>query len=107
MWFLYNHSCRAWSASKPRKRSSNASGTACLRGHLDHWSGDGDLVFIEFRLRARFGGSLIEWPNVNRLQLRDGKGIERVTYFDPLAILPTLLRHPSIGWRWWRSGITF
>jgi ketosteroid isomerase-like protein len=77
-----------------------------LRGDVDHWCGDGDLVFIEFRLRARIGGSLIEWPNVNRLHLRDGKGVERVTYFDPLAILPTLLRHPSIGWRWWRSGIT-
>jgi hypothetical protein len=40
---------------------------------------------------------------VNRLALHDGKAIERVTYFDPLAILPALLRHPSIWWRWWRS----
>jgi hypothetical protein len=39
---------------------------------------------------------------VNRLVLNDGKAIERVTYFDPLAILPTLLRHPSIWWRCWR-----
>ncbi|OBB96533.1 hypothetical protein A5782_04840 [Mycobacterium sp. 852002-40037_SCH5390672] len=73
-----------------------------LHAHVDHWCGDGDLVFIEFRLHARIGGAVIEWPNVNRLQLRNGKGIERVTYFDPLAILPTLLRHPSLGWRWWR-----
>jgi ketosteroid isomerase-like protein len=75
-----------------------------LHAHVDHWSGNGDLVFIEFRMHARIGGGLFEWPNVNRLLLRDGKGIERVTYFDALAVLPTLLRHPSIGWRWWRSA---
>jgi ketosteroid isomerase-like protein len=75
-----------------------------LRGRVDRWCGDDDLVFIEFRLHARIGRKDIDWPNVNRLVLRDGKAIERVTYFDPLAILPTLLRHPSIWWRWWRGG---
>ncbi|OBA76956.1 hypothetical protein A5641_19490 [Mycobacterium sp. 1554424.7] len=74
-----------------------------LRGHVDRWCGDGDLVFIEFRLHARVGGRIIEWPNVNRLVLHDGKAIERVTYFDPLTILPTLLRHPPIWWRWLRA----
>jgi ketosteroid isomerase-like protein len=73
-----------------------------LRGHVDRWCGSGNLVFIEFRLHARMGGDTIDWPNVNRLVLNDGKAIERVTYFDPLAILPTLLRHPSIWWRCWR-----
>jgi hypothetical protein len=61
-------------------------------------------LFIEFRLQARVGRDIIEWPNVNRLLLRDGKAVERVTYFDPLVILPRLLGHPSIWWRWWRSG---
>jgi hypothetical protein len=75
-----------------------------LRARVDRWCGDGDLVFIEFRLHARIGGAVIEWPTVNRILLRDGKAIERATYFDPLAILPTLLRHPSVWWRWWRSG---
>jgi hypothetical protein len=77
-----------------------------LRGHVDRWCGDGNLVFIEFRLHESIGGDVIDWPNVNRLVLHDGKAIERVTYFDPLAILPTLLRHPSIWWRWWRSRTT-
>jgi ketosteroid isomerase-like protein len=75
-----------------------------LRADVDNWSGEKDIVFIEFRLRAGLGRDKLEWPNVNRLRLRDGKGIERVTYFDPLAVLPTLLRHPSIAWRWWRSS---
>jgi hypothetical protein len=54
-----------------------------LRGHVDSWCADGDLVFIEFRLQVLIGGDRTEWPNVN-----------------PLAILTTLLRHPSV---WWRS----
>lgn len=75
-----------------------------MRADVDNWSGEKDIVFIEFRLRADLGRDKLEWPNVNRLRLRDGKGIERVTYFDPLAVLPTLLRHPSIASRWWRSS---
>jgi ketosteroid isomerase-like protein len=74
-----------------------------LRGQVDRWCGDGDLLFIEFRLHASIRGDVIDWPNVNRLVVRDGKAIERVTYFDPLAVLPTILRHPSVWWRWWRS----
>jgi hypothetical protein len=75
-----------------------------LRADVDHWCGDKDVVFIEFRLRANLGHDRLEWPNVNRVRLCGGKGIERVTYFDPLAVLPTLLRHPSTAWRWWRSA---
>jgi hypothetical protein len=77
-----------------------------LRAHVDHWCGDGNLVFIEFRLHASIGSTVIEWPIVNRLQLQDGKAIKRVTYFDPLAIVPRLLRHPTIWWRWWRLRAT-
>ncbi len=74
-----------------------------LRGHVDRWCGDETLVFIEFRLQASIGAGVTEWPNVNRLVLDDGKAIERVTYFDALALLPFILRHPSIWWRWWRA----
>jgi SnoaL-like domain len=74
-----------------------------LRADVDHWCANADIVFIEFRMRAQLGRDLLEWPTVNRLRLRAGKGVERITYFDPLAVLPTLLRHPSIAWRWRRS----
>ncbi|UNB52912.1 hypothetical protein [Mycolicibacterium sp. YH-1] len=57
-------------------------------------------MFIEFTLHSDFGRDTLCWPTVNRLVLRDGKAIERVTYFDPLAVLPTLLRHPSVWWQW-------
>jgi hypothetical protein len=76
-----------------------------LTAEVDHWRGDDAIVFIEFRLRATIGHEVLEWPNVNRLRLCEGKGIERVTYFDPLAFLPTLLRHPSIAWRWYCSRV--
>jgi len=75
-----------------------------LTADVDHWSADDDKVFIEFRLHAVIGRDVLGWPNVNRLRLRDGKASERFTYFDPLAVLPTLLRHPSIAWRWHRSA---
>jgi hypothetical protein len=74
-----------------------------LRAHVDRWAGDSAALFIEFRLRAHVGADAIEWPVVNRLVLDDGLAIERVTYFDPLVVLPKLLRHPPVWWRWLRS----
>ncbi|OBA92219.1 hypothetical protein A5662_21380 [Mycobacteriaceae bacterium 1482268.1] len=76
---------------------------SCLPGlhaEVDCWSGADDLVFIEFTLIARLGRETLAWPTVNRLILRDGKATERAAYFDPLVVLPALLRHPSVGWRW-------
>lgn len=75
-----------------------------LRATVDRWSGDGSLVFIEFRLHTPAGRDVLEWPSVDRFVLRDDKAIERTTYFDPLAVLPALGRDPSLWWRWWRSG---
>jgi hypothetical protein len=71
-----------------------------LHARVDHWSSNQDVVFIEFTLYACLGRDALEWPTVNRFILHNGKAIERVTYFDPLAVLPTLLRHPSTWWRW-------
>lgn len=104
MWFLCNRSPRTVGieAAQDQFRRFGCS-LPGLTAEVDHWSGDDDVVFIEFRLRAIIGHELLEWPNVNRLRLRDGTGIERITYFDPLAVVPTLLRHPSIAWRWHRS----
>src|SRR5262249_13376051 len=41
-----------------------------LRGEVDRWSAAGDVVFIEFRLRATLGGRHFEWPVVDRFLLR-------------------------------------
>lgn len=74
-----------------------------LNASIDRWSGTDELIFIEFTLHARFGRDTLDWPTVNRLVLDDGKATERATYFDPLTVLPTLLRHPSVCWRWYSS----
>lgn len=41
-----------------------------LHGEVDRWSQAGDVVFIEFRLIARLGSEVVEWPVVDRFLLR-------------------------------------
>src|SRR6059036_10979 len=76
-----------------------------LRAEVDRWSSAGNVVFIEFRLRATIGGRPFEWPVVDRFLLRDdGMAVERVSYFDALPLLAAAAARPS-GWRQlWRSG---
>lgn len=76
-----------------------------LQAEVDRWRGEGDLLFIEFRLRARLGSEQIEWPVIDRFHLREGKAVERTTYFDPLPLLRKVLAHPSTWWGWWKSGV--
>ena len=71
-----------------------------LHAHVEHWATNGDHMFIEFTVKANLARDVLTWPTVNRLILRDGKATERVTYFDPLPVLPALLRHPSVWWQW-------
>ncbi|MEU6561182.1 nuclear transport factor 2 family protein [Nocardia nova] len=75
-----------------------------LRAEVDLWRGDAAALFIEFRLRAKVGRELVEWPNIDRFVLRDGKAVVRTNYFDPLPVLPVIAEHPSLWWRWWTSG---
>jgi hypothetical protein len=76
-----------------------------LRGEVDRWSAAGDVVFIEFRLRATIGGRAFEWPVVDRFVLDgDGMARERVTYFDPLPLLAATVGRPASWWRLVRSG---
>lgn len=74
-----------------------------LRATVDRWSGDDQHVFIEFRLRAPVGGSALEWAAVDRFTLRGDKASERVSYFDPLPLMGTLLWHPLLAWRLLRA----
>lgn len=71
-----------------------------LHGEVDRWSQAGDVVFIEFRLIARLGSEVVEWPVVDRFLLRGDKAVERVSYFDSLPLLIKVVKHPS-AWRGW------
>ncbi|KAA1244962.1 nuclear transport factor 2 family protein [Mycobacterium simiae] len=77
-----------------------------LRGEVDRWSRVGDVVFIEFRLIARFGNEVVEWPVVDRFSLRGDKAVERVSYFDSFPLMLTILKHPSTWLSWLRSVTT-
>lgn len=66
---------------------------------VDRWSGDDRYVFIEFRLRATIGRSVVEWPAVDRFTMRGAKASERVSYFDSLPLVGKLMRHPIAAWR--------
>lgn len=74
-----------------------------LRGEVDRWSRVGDVVFIEFRLIARFGDEVVEWPVVDRFLLRGDKAVERVSYFDSFPLMLAVLKHPSTWLGWLRS----
>jgi len=74
-----------------------------LRGEVDRWCGEDDILFIEFRLMATIGGQFIEWPVIDRFILRDGLAAERVSYFDPTPLITATLRHPSAWWGYYRT----
>jgi hypothetical protein len=76
-----------------------------IHGEVDRWTAEGDVVFIEFRLRATIGGQPFEWSLIDRFVVGpDGMAIERLTYFDPLPLVLAILARPSSWWRFWRSG---
>jgi hypothetical protein len=67
-----------------------------LHGAIDRASGDGDLVFIEWRMRLPLGSKTHEIRAVDRFLLKDGFGVERVVYFDRVALFKVVLAHPSL-----------
>src|SRR5207253_499626 len=76
-----------------------------LHGRVHRWSASPDLVFIEFTLFATFAGRPLRWHVVDRFVLADGRGLERVSYFDSVPLVAALIRRPS-GWlAWWKSGL--
>jgi ketosteroid isomerase-like protein len=73
---------------------------------VERWSASGDVVFIEITMHATVAGRPARIPAIDRILLRDGLVLERVTYVaEPLPLLMTLLLRPSAWRRWWRSGL--
>lgn len=67
-----------------------------LHGVVERASDDGETVFIEWCLRLPIGGELLSWRAVDRFRLRDGLAVERVVYFDQLALISVLARYPRL-----------
>ena len=77
-----------------------------LRAEVSHWGGHEDTLFIAFTLSGTLGlNTPLRWPLVDHFDLVDDKARRRVSYFDALPLLGTVLRTPSAWWSWWRSGI--
>jgi ketosteroid isomerase-like protein len=69
-----------------------------LHATVHRWSAaEPDIVFIEFTLAGTFGGRPIEWDAVDRFVLRDGRALERVSYFDSMPIALEMALRPR-GW---------
>ena len=69
-----------------------------LHATVHRWSADRDIVFIEFTLAGTFGGRRIAWDAVDRITLREGLAVERVSYFDSVPLGIEMALRPR-GWR--------
>ena len=66
------------------------------RSRVQRGHDDAESAFIEHQLEFPVGRDLICLPAVDRFSLRDGLALERVVYFDQLALIGAVLRHPSL-----------
>ena len=77
-----------------------------LRAEVTHWAGQGGTLFISFTLTGTLGrNTKLYWPVVDRFELVGNKAVKRITYFDALPLLWTILKTPSAWWAWWCSGV--
>lgn len=67
-----------------------------LHGRVDRVAGADGLVFIEWRMILPDGSRGVSLPAVDRFFVQDGLGRERIVYFDQLALMVKLLRHPRL-----------
>ncbi len=63
---------------------------------FSHQADEGDTCFIEWTLRIPVGHEVGGIPMVDRFRVQDGLGIERVVYFDQVALVALLIRHPGL-----------
>ncbi len=77
-----------------------------LHGVVERSSGDDRIVFIEWQMVLPIGHDTVSIPAVDRFRLEGGLGIERAVYFDQLALVRALLRHPRLlpGYLRYRVG---
>lgn len=74
------------------------------RGEVVSWAHRDGIVFIEIRISGTLGGHPVAWDTVDRIRLEDGKARQRIAYFDPLPILPTIVRHPKALTAWFKAN---
>jgi hypothetical protein len=65
-----------------------------IRGEVERWVTDGEVIFIEMTLRGTLGARAVSCRVCDRITLRDGVAIERESYFDPGPLIAVAARTP-------------
>jgi ketosteroid isomerase-like protein len=65
-----------------------------VRGEVERWASQGDVLYIEMTLRGTLAGRPVSWRLCDRVTLRDGLAVERESYFDPGPLLAAVARTP-------------
>ena len=66
-----------------------------LHATVETWAARGDVILIEITLRGRIGGSELRLPVVDRVTLRDGVAVERVSFLDATPLLRAVAANPG------------
>jgi hypothetical protein len=74
-----------------------------LRAEVHGWASSGATVFIEFTLLATVGRRTVRWPVVDRFTMRDGRPLERISYFDPAPLVRAFATSPRAWPRFLRG----
>jgi ketosteroid isomerase-like protein len=65
-----------------------------VRGEVERWAANGDVLYVELTLHATLGGRAVRLRACDRITLNDGLAIERESYFDPGPLLAAIARTP-------------
>ena len=76
-----------------------------LHGTVESWTASGDVLYIELRLEGTVGRRPFTMRTCDRIELRDGKAVERVAYLDPAPLLKAVAASPLIWPRFIRTQL--
>jgi len=65
-----------------------------LHGQVERSATGHDLAYVELTLRGTLGGHPVVWRVCDRATLREGRVVERESYFDPTPLLRAILTRP-------------
>jgi hypothetical protein len=76
-----------------------------LRGIVEGWAASGETIYIELRLEGTVGRRRFQMRTCDRIQLRNGKAVERVAHLDPTPLLKAVLLSPRSWPRFVRTQL--
>jgi ketosteroid isomerase-like protein len=65
-----------------------------LHGEIERWAASASNIYIELTLSGTLGGRPVRWRVCDRVTLRDGRAIERESYFDPSPLIRAIATRP-------------